>query len=52
MDMPVRRPHKGRSRGFYLRLPEPVADQIKRIANHRETTYQEGLFRIQGVVVA
>ena len=46
MDMPVRQPHKGRKRGFYLRLPEPVADQIKRIANHRGTTYQEVLCAI------
>lgn len=44
--MPGGRPHKGRRRGFYLRLPEPVSDQIKRIANHRETTYQDVLCAI------
>lgn len=41
--MPAGRPSKGKRHIFYLRLPEPVSDQIKRIANHRGTTYQDVL---------
>lgn len=44
--MPAGRPSKGKRHIFYLRLPEPVSDQIKRIANHRETTYQDVLCAI------